>query len=110
MIQTMTERIANCSRTFTTDYSDVTPALNNIVPTPTSNDSMDVSPTSPVVETKPKRRKYTKRGGTRFAHKKGSNKAKYTYQETVKPRAAKQIANVAITALSVDVPSNLNCG
>ena len=39
----------DCSRTPTTDDSDVTPASNNIGPTPTSNDSMDVSPTSPVV-------------------------------------------------------------
>ena len=96
----------DCSRTSTTNDSNVTPASNNIGPTPTSNDSMDVSPTSPVVDTKPKRRKYTKRGGTSFAHKKGSMKAKYTYQATVKPRAAKLSVNVAITALSADTSSN----
>ena len=96
----------DCSRTSTTDDSDVTPASNNIGPTPASNDSMDVSPASPVVETKPKRWKYTKRGGTSFIQKMGSMKAKYTYQATVKPRAAKQSANVAITALSADTSSN----
>jgi len=79
----------DCSRTSTTDDSDVTPASNNIGPTPASNDSMDVSPASPVVETKPERQKYTKRGGTSFKQKKGSMKANYTYQATVKPRAAK---------------------
>ena len=72
----------DCSRTSTTNDSDVAPASNNIGPTPTSNDSMDVSPASPVVETKPKRRKYTKRGGTSFIQKMGSMKAKYTYQAT----------------------------
>ena len=96
----------DCSRTSTTNDSDVAPASNNIGPTPTSNDSMDVSPTSPIVETEPKRRKYTKRGGTSFAHKKGSKKSKFTYQATVKPHAAKQSANVAITALSADTSSN----
>jgi hypothetical protein len=96
----------NCSRTSTTDDSNVTPASNNIGPTPTSNDSMDVPPASPVVETKPKRRTYTKRGGTSFIQKMGSMKAKYTYQATVKPRAAKQSANVAITALLADTSSN----
>ena len=91
---------------MSTNDSNVTPTLNNIGPTPTSNDSMDVSPTSPIVETEPKRRKYTKRGGTSFAHKKGSKKSKFTYQATVKPHAAKQSANVAITALSADTSSN----
>ncbi len=67
---------------------------------------MDVPPASPVVETKPKRRTYTKRGGTSFIQKMGSMKAKYTYQATVKPRAAKQSANVAITALLADTSSN----
>ena len=33
-------------------------------------------------------------------------KAKYTYQATVKPRAAKQSANIAITALSADTSRN----
>ena len=96
----------DCSRTSTTDDSDVTPASNNIGPTPTSNDSMDVPPASPVVETKPKRGTYTKRGGTSFIQKMGSMKAKYTYQATVKPRAAKQSANVVITALLADTSSN----
>jgi hypothetical protein len=35
-------------------------------------------------------------------------KANYTYQATGKPRAAKQSANVAISALSVDTSSNQN--
>ena len=33
-------------------------------------------------------------------------KANYTYQATVKPRAAKQSANVVITALLADTSSN----
>ena len=33
-------------------------------------------------------------------------KAKYTYQATVKPRAAKQSANIVVTALSADTSSN----
>ena len=88
--------------TPTNNDSDATPISNCGDSAPISNDSMDVTPTSPAIETV--RRTYKKRGGTTFTGKKASNKAKYTYQATVKPcaRAAKQSANVAISALSKD--------
>ena len=83
--------------TPTNNDSDVTPTTSS---RGNSNDSMDGTPTSPTMETK--RRKYKKRGGTSFIQTKASNKAKYSYQATVKPRAAKKNANVAISSLSKD--------
>jgi hypothetical protein len=58
----------------------------------TSNDR-SVTPTSSPKKTK---RKYTKRGSTSFYPKKGTMRANYTYEATLKPRAANTNANVAI--------------
>ena len=79
--------------------SNATPTSDNSGSTPNFKNGRWTS-TSPAMETK--KRKYKKRGNTSFIQKKGSKKSKYTYQETVKPRAAKQSANVAIAALSKD--------
>ena len=54
--------------TPTNNDSDVTPISNRGDSTLISNDSMDVTPTSPAIETV--RRKYKKRGGTTFIKKK----------------------------------------
>ncbi len=48
----------------TTNDINVTLISNGSSSTPTSNDSMDVTPTSPAAVTE--RRKYKKRGGTSF--------------------------------------------
>ncbi len=47
-----------------------------------------------------------KRGSTSFARKKGTNKAKYTHEATLKPRAAKTNANVAIAKVVLDNASS----
>jgi hypothetical protein len=55
----------------------------------------DYSSATPTSSPPKKKRKYKKRG-TSFKRKKGSNRAKYTYQVTLKPCVAKTNANVTI--------------
>ena len=95
----------DCSRTPTNNGRDVTPASNDMGPNPTSNDIMVVTCTPPIAVIKTKRQKYTKRGGTSFEQKKRPMKANYRYQATDKPHAAKQSANVAISALWLTLPA-----
>jgi hypothetical protein len=85
------------SPTPTTNDINVTPISNGSSLTPTSNNSMGVTSTFPAVVTE--RRKYKKRGGTSFKQMKGSNKAKYTYHASVKPRQAKTNVVDTISAL-----------
>jgi hypothetical protein len=71
------------STTHTTNDSDAITISNNGGSSPISNaGSMDMTPTPSAAETK--RRKYKKRGGTRFTSFKGSKKSKNTNQATVK--------------------------
>jgi hypothetical protein len=84
----------------------VTPTSNGSSSTPTSNGSMDVTPTSPAVVTE--RRMYKKRGSTSFKQMKGSIKANYMYQATIKPRHTNTNAVAAIAALLVDTSCTQN--
>jgi hypothetical protein len=93
--------IHSCCRHCTTNDNDVTPISNGSSLTPTSNDSMDVTPTSPTAVTE--RRKYKKRGGNGFIQIKGSMKAKYMYHTSNKPRQAKTNTVAMISALSADM-------
>ncbi len=70
------------SPTPTTNDIDMTPVSDSSSLTPTSNDSMGVTPTSPAAVTE--RRNYKRRGGTSFKRMKGSNKSKYMYHASVK--------------------------
>jgi hypothetical protein len=83
----------------TPSSSDSSHTFDDSNATHTSNDS-SVTPTSSPKKTK---RKYTKRGSTSFYPKKGTMRAKYTYKATLKPRAAKTNANVAIAKSSTNI-------
>jgi hypothetical protein len=80
------------STTPPSNDSSTTPPSNDSNTTYTSNDS-SAAPTSSLPK---KKRKCKKRGSTSFKRKKGVNKAKCICKATLKPRAAKTNANVAI--------------
>jgi hypothetical protein len=88
-----------------------TQSSNDSSTTPPSNDSnathtFDNSSATPTSSLPKKKWKYMKRGWTSFAQKKGTNKAKYICKATLKPRAAKMNANIAITKVVLDNASS----
>ncbi len=77
--------------TLSSNGSSTTLPSNDSNTTHTFNDS-SATPTSSL----PKKKRKYKKSGMSFKRKKGIMKAKYTYQVTLKPRAAKTNANFAI--------------
>ncbi len=88
--------------TQSSNGSSMTPPSNDSNTTPTSDDSRATPTSSPPK----KKRKCKKRGSTSFAQKNRTMKAKYTYEVTLKPRAAKTNANVAIAKVMLDNASS----
>jgi hypothetical protein len=88
-------------RTQSSNDSSMTLPSNDSNATHTSDNS-SATPTSSPLE---KKRKYKKRG-TSFAQKKRTKKSKYTYEATLKPRAAKTNANNAIAKVVSDNSSS----
>ncbi len=74
-----------------TDARLTTPTSNNINLAPTSNDSMNATPTSSIVETR--RRRYKKKGGMSFEQKKGCKMGSIMYIPTEKNPCSKYKCN-----------------